>query len=113
MCASYIRPDDDVLQQRGDPGAQYREFALDDVPDEREINAEIFVDQLVAHSRDLAPRDRVIVCPGFRRQALDRLTEDLDVADDRVLGLPIGEEGVAAVLGVPMTASIASRVWRR
>src|SRR6202041_187895 len=33
-------------------------------------------------------------------EALDRLTEDLDVADDRVLGLPIGEEGVVAVLGV-------------
>jgi hypothetical protein len=41
-------------------------IAFDDVPDQREVNAEVFVDQLVAHSRDLAPRDRVIMCPGFR-----------------------------------------------
>jgi hypothetical protein len=35
-----------------------------------------------------------------RRDAFDRLTEDLDVANDRVFGLPIGEESVLAVSGV-------------
>jgi hypothetical protein len=57
---------DDSFQHCGDPGAQCREFALDDVPDQREVNAEVFVDQLVAHPRDLSPRDQVIACSGFR-----------------------------------------------
>jgi hypothetical protein len=40
---------DDAFQQRGDPGTQCWEFALDDVPDQVEINAEVFVDELVAY----------------------------------------------------------------
>jgi hypothetical protein len=35
---------DDAFQQRGDPGTQCGKFALDDVPDQVEINAEVFVD---------------------------------------------------------------------
>jgi len=32
----------------------------------REIDAEVFVNQLVPHPRDLAPRDRIVVCLCFR-----------------------------------------------
>lgn len=95
-----VRTTHDAVEQRGDPGTQCGKLALDDIPYEHEINAEVFVDQLVAHPCDLPPRDRVIARSGFRCKALDRLTEYLDVADDRVLGLAIGKERVAAVLAV-------------
>lgn len=36
-----------ALAQRLKPKAQHRQFALDHIPDEREIDAEVFVDKLV------------------------------------------------------------------
>ena len=48
---------DDDVEQHGNPGPQRGEITLDDVPNQREINTEVFVDQLVAHPGDLAPRD--------------------------------------------------------
>ena len=95
-----VRVGRQALDQRFDLGAQRRKLAFDDVPHERKVYAKVLVDELVAHPGDLPPRDTRLECTAAIRQTLDGLTDDLDVADDRVLGLAIREEGVAAVGGV-------------
>jgi hypothetical protein len=55
------------------------------------------VDKLVAHPGDLPPRHRPIECTRFTRDPLDGLTDNLDIANDRVLGLAVvREERLAA-----------------
>ncbi len=107
-----VRVGRQALDQRFDLEAQRRKLAFDDVPYEREVHTEVLVDELVAHPGDLPPRDVRLECAGAIRQALDGLTDDLDVAGDRVLGLAIREEGVASAVYSRM-ASIASSTWSR
>lgn len=90
----------DLIDQCLNPWAQRGQVALHDVPDQLEVDAEVLVDELVPHARDLPRRDLWIKRPGLLRHPFDRLAEHLDVADDGILGLAVGEEGVATVLGL-------------
>jgi hypothetical protein len=80
-----------VLAQLLQLRAQDRQFALNHIPDESEIYAEVFVDELVAHAGDLPPGHRRLQSACAVRDALDCLADDLDVADDGILGLAIRE----------------------
>jgi hypothetical protein len=73
-------------------------LTVDDVPAERETDGEVFGDEPVAYPGDLPPGTRGIA--GIGAEALHRLAANLDVADHGVLALAIGEERVAAVVGV-------------
>jgi hypothetical protein len=67
--------------------AQDRQFTLNHIPDECEIHAEVFMDELVAHTGDLPPWHHWLQSACAVRDALDRLADDLDVPDDSILGL--------------------------
>ena len=75
---------------------EWRQVALDDLPNQIEFHAEIAVNQRVPHPADLLPGDIGMTSPQFRGEALDRFTNDFDIADDRVLSLGVREEGFAA-----------------
>jgi hypothetical protein len=65
-----------MLQAR----TQVGQVTIDHVPDESEINPEVFVDQLVAHPRDLPPWHLRVARPRQIGYALYGLPNDLDIA---------------------------------
>src|SRR5262249_49194279 len=79
------------------PRPHARQIALHDVPDQREIHAEVLVDQLVAHPGDQSPRHLRLQGAGGFGDSLDGLADDLDVADHSILGLTVEEEGFPPV----------------
>lgn len=46
----------DLVKDRVDTGTEARELLVDDLPDEIEVNAEIVMDEFVAHPGNLSPR---------------------------------------------------------
>jgi hypothetical protein len=58
---------------------------------------EVIVDELVAHTCDLSPENSRIKYPRFIG---DSLADDLDVADDCILRLAVGKEGVSPICRV-------------
>src|SRR5581483_8196585 len=69
---------------------------------EREIDAEVFVDELVPHTGDLPPRHRRIPRARGVRDSLYGLADDLDIANDRVLSLAVRKERLAALCRVAL-----------
>lgn len=80
------------LVQRRELRANRWQITLDHVPHEIQVYPEVFVNQLVAHPRDLPPRHRWLELARLVRDPLNRLADDLDVADDRVLRLAVRKE---------------------
>jgi hypothetical protein len=72
-----------------EPAAQIGQLAADYIPDKREVYPEVFMDQLVTHPCDLAPRHAWLLAARSLRDPLDRLADDLDIADDCILRLGV------------------------
>lgn len=81
-----------VADQLFHPGAESRQDIGHDRPHEGIVDAEVVVDELVAHSSDLPPRDVGVLAPQGRREALGRLADNLELSDDCVLGPTVGVE---------------------
>jgi hypothetical protein len=64
---------------------QGRESSVDDAPDDVNIDTEVFVDEDVSESRDAAPGNLWMLSPEIGRQASDRLADELQFSDDRIL----------------------------
>lgn len=45
------------MEKCSDRGPEFRQFLLDDRPDDFEVHAKVVVNDFVAHARDLLPRD--------------------------------------------------------
>jgi hypothetical protein len=65
-----------TLGQLSELGSQYRQFALNYVPDQGQVDAEVFVDELVTHAGDLPPRDGGLKQSRRLGYALYRLADD-------------------------------------
>lgn len=79
---------------------QGREPSFDDAPDNREVNAEVLVNQDVLEPGD-APSGNLRVLPSqIERQISDCLADDLQVADNRILHHGIRKERASASGGV-------------
>src|ERR1700722_2026024 len=79
---------------------QVWQFLFHHIPHEHKVNTKVFVDELVAHSGDLPPLNRRVESTSALRNSLDRLADDLDIADHGVLRLAVREERLLAVGGV-------------
>jgi hypothetical protein len=73
-------------------GVQCRKVARDRLPHDREIDAEVFVHEQIAHVPDIAPRDIRKGLFDFRADVPGGLSDHLDVAYDRVHRLAIVSE---------------------
>lgn len=82
----------ELVKDRLDTRTEACELLVDDLPDEIKINAEVVMDELVAHAGDLPPRQVRVRPREASREPLYRLPDDLEVAEHRVLRLPICEE---------------------
>ena len=65
---------------------------MDRAPDKFEFYTEIFVDQFVPHGSDISPRDFRIGTFHIFREVLHGLTYDLEIADNRILRLPVSNK---------------------
>jgi hypothetical protein len=84
-----------------------------DIPDNREIHSLILVDQDVAQAGDVLPWDLRCSLAQIGRQPLDRLPDDLEIPNDRILGSlilrPSGFVESFHVANDPLTRSLSSR----
>lgn len=64
---------------------------------QNQVNAEVFVDELVAHAGDLPPWHCGLESARLVGHPLDRLADDLDAADHGILRLGVREERFLAV----------------
>lgn len=78
----------DLVRERWNIVARHR-------PGQVEVNAEVAMDQQVTHARNLPPLDFGVGVLLVRWQALHRLADDLQSADDGVLCPRIGEKFVS------------------
>lgn len=89
------------FQQLRDSGFKRRQIAFDNVPDQGKIDAEILVREDVAGTGDSDPGNLgASGGEGFRAEVADDLADDFQIANHRVLGLAVGQEGLVALDGV-------------
>jgi hypothetical protein len=81
-----------LLEEGGDLLSQRRQIPRDDVPHHVGVNTKVVVDDAVPHPRHLLPRDFRVRCPSLIRDTPYRLTDDLDVSENRVLRSGVGEK---------------------
>lgn len=82
----------------------------DDVPHDVEGDAEIVVNDAVAHSGDVLPGYLGMRVASLRRHLLHGLAHDLEITDDGVLRPYVGAEALLAVLCLEHDALDASRM---
>ena len=85
-----------IDEQCADFRAERLEMLGDDKPDGFELDAEIVMDQYVAHAGDLLPRNVGIGRPKLVREAFDGFTDDFKIAYDCILRHYIVEKLVAS-----------------
>ena len=73
---------------------------LNDVPHGFEFDAEIVMNQHIAHARDLTPRNFWNMRSCFARQLFDRFADDLQISDHGVLSLGVGKKRFAPISGI-------------
>ena len=76
---------------------QFREIALNDVPDLVQIDAQVVVNDNVPKRDDAAPVDLRVRARCVRGQPARRFRERVKIAQDSVLCFTITEEEVAAI----------------
>lgn len=98
MTVAVVPEEDDCLfeapKNLGEERPQRRNFIRCHLLQDRLVDTEIFVDQLIPHATHLLPRNcRVSV--GYFRWDLGRgLTDDLKASDDRIDGFLITAKGI-------------------
>ena len=75
----------ELLQQPTDRISQLRKIALDRVPNDPEIDAEVAVRESVAHAHSAPPEDFRFIREHLLRKIADRLADDLELSDDCVV----------------------------
>ena len=77
---------------------QRSQLALDDVPDQRKIDAEILMRQDIASTSDSGPRNlRSLLGKAIGAEITDDLPDDFEIADHRILSLAVVHELLAPV----------------
>lgn len=75
---------------------QGSEASFDDAPDDFNVNAEVLVDQDVSVGRDAPPGNLCMLSPEVQRQISDRLANDLQILDGRILHHGVRKEHAPA-----------------
>ena len=75
---------------------QSREAPFDNAPDNLKVDAEVLVDQDISQCRDAPPRNLRMLSPEIERQVSDRLADDLQVSDYRILDHGVRKERAPA-----------------
>jgi hypothetical protein len=87
--------------------------ALDNRPDEAEVDAEVRVGQAVAHAGILLPRDLGAMLPRLVGELLDRFADDFEYADDRILRIRSAMNASRPTAAYELMSSMASRMCSR
>ena len=72
--------------------SQCREIFADRVPDDREVHAEVLVNQDVPHAGDVRPGNVGWKAFLIRQEMASGFADYFEIADDGVDGLPVGLE---------------------
>ena len=102
-----------VVKDRLDTRTELRELLVDDLPDELQVNAEIVMDELIAHAGDLPPRQVWVRLREASRKLLHRFADDLEVASTASCVLRSAKNSARPPLVYDPIAAIASRIWSK
>lgn len=93
-----------LIEQFSHAALEYREIAIDDVPNDFEFHCEVAMDQTIARGGDFTPRKIWRSLLQVIRQTLRGFADYLQLPDHGALRLLVSHEGGTTISGKPFDA---------